>query len=259
MTYHEFLEFIFTPITSFVNWLGMVANSLMSNYIFMTFLGITIFISLVWVVYDFIKTIIDNISSKYDDYNDRYYNYELFKEVQSDYLDKHYTDEYDYRYRSKVLNSQVLNGYLQLNKDLDIDNKRLANKNKMESLKEIKEEILNDDDSSNDNDIDLIVPPKPQLASVEDLKLAELKEFHQDTIKEINSDIDRILFENGYIDYKGNLVKIDTGEVVLSDTEKNRILQHDFEDYNSLDKFENDFVRESRDTFNEEYRKGEYK
>ena len=49
MTYHNFLEFIFTPISYFVSFLTQVADSLIHNYIFITFFGITLFISLFWL------------------------------------------------------------------------------------------------------------------------------------------------------------------------------------------------------------------
>lgn len=196
LSYRDWLDTLALPIRYFVDWLVQISNSLCENYFFITLLGITIFVSLFWVVFYIISFIYHKYHDRFEDYNDKYYNYELFKEVQSDYLDNHYTDEYDYRYRSKVLNSQVLNGYLHQNKDLDIDNKRLANKNKMESLKEIKEEILNDDDSSNDNDIDLIVPPKPQLANWNELKQAQLRDMQEELKKDINSEIERIESEN---------------------------------------------------------------
>ena len=49
------------------------------------------------------------------------------------------------------------------------------------------------------------------------------------------------------------------GSIYLSNDELNRIMQKDFEDYNSpLQNYENDFLRESRDTFNEEYNNHEY-
>ena len=216
MTYQQFLNSLVSPITSFIEWLTMVANNLIHNYIFISFLGITIFISFVWFIFHLIFNYFDKVNNRYDDYSDKYYNYELFKEVQSNYLNKHYVDEFDYRYRSKVLNGQVLNAYLHNNSDLDIDNKRLSNLNKIESLKEIKNEKLSDDDSSNDDDIDLIVPPKPQKATFDELKLAELKSIHDENVKENNSEIDKILLENGYIDHKGQLVNINTGEVVDS-------------------------------------------
>lgn len=214
MSYQDFLDTLVIPINSFINWLSIVANSLIHNYFVITLLGITLFISLVWFIFYLIFDYFDKINNRYDDYNDKFYNYELLKDVQSDYLNSHYLKEFDYRYRNKVLNSQVLNAYLTQNKELDIDNKRLANFNKMESLKQVKNEILGDNDSSNDSDLDLIIPPKPQKATFDELKLAELKEFDKEIIKDNNKKIDSILLENGYIDFNGKLVNINTGEVV---------------------------------------------
>lgn len=216
MTYQEFLNSLVSPITSFVNWLTMVANNLIHNYIFITFLGITIFISFIWLIFHLIFDYFDKVNNRYDDYSDKYYNYELFKEVQSNYLNKHYVDEFDYRYRCKVLNGQVLNAYLHNNSDLDVDNKRLANLNKIESLKQIKNEKLSDDDSSNDDDIDLIVPPKPQKASFDELKLAELKSLHEELKNDINNDISRIERENSDLVEKLDYYNINGVKIPMS-------------------------------------------
>lgn len=219
MTYQQWLDTLVSPVRYFLNWLISIANSLIHNYFFITFLGITIFISLVWLIFNLIFDTIDSINSRYDDYNDKNYNYELLKEVQSDYLNNHYTDEYDYRYRSKVLNGQVLNGYFQLNKELDIDNRRLANLNKIESLKDIKRDNLIDNDSSNDDDINLIIPPQIQLAKKEELDNTLIHDYYEEVKQRTNDKIDKILFENGYIDYKGKLVNINTGEVINDNKE----------------------------------------
>ena len=241
MSYSDFLNNLISPITAFVNWLSTMANSLITNYYFITFLGITIFISLFWLLFNLIFNHFDRINKRYDDYNDKYYNYELSKEVHSAYLDKHYSDEYDYRYRNKVLNSQVLNGYLQNNEQLDIDNRILSNKNRMSALKSIKNELLDDNDDSNDSDIDLIVPPKKvELASVKELNKNLIEEYpnlHNELVKENNDLIDKILLENGYIDYKGNLVDIKTGETVdISNNSKNIINLGQFVYYDKIDK-----------------------
>lgn len=276
MSYQDFLNSLISPITSFVSWLSLIANYLIHNYFFITFLGITLFISLVWFIFYLIFDFIDRVNNRYDDYSDKYYNYELLKEVQSDYLNNNYSDEFDYRYRNKVLNGQVLNSYLSNNRELDIDNKRLANFNKMESLKQIKNDILSDDDSSNDNDIDLIIPPKPQLSNKNELDNFERNELFNSSFNYANNNflnkygifIDKK--SNNYIDSStGEVLSFDQvqyrihndniNDIILSDSEKNKILQKDFEDYNSLDIFENDFVRESKDTFYDEYYKGVYK
>lgn len=203
MTYQDFLSTLVSPINYFINWLSIVADSLIHNYIFITMFGIVLFISLVWLVYDIIDWFFYSHINDYDDYNDRMYDYKLLKEVQSDYLDNNYSNEFDYRYRSKVLNGQVLNVYLSQNKDLDIDNKRLSNSNKMESLKKLKEDILHDDDVSNDDDLDLIIPPKPQLSSINELKhknkgmsSEELKEFQADIASDIFFKWEKLLNEN---------------------------------------------------------------
>lgn len=64
MTYSEFIQTLVSPITTFVNGLKTIANSLMSNYIFITIFGLIIFVSLFWLIYDtFISLTINCIES----------------------------------------------------------------------------------------------------------------------------------------------------------------------------------------------------
>ena len=107
MTYQDFLDSLVSPITSFVSWLGMVANSLIHNYIFITMLGIVLFISLVWLVYDIIDWFFYSHINDYDDFNNRLYDYGVFKKVQYEYLNKNYDKEFEYKYKLRVLNEQV--------------------------------------------------------------------------------------------------------------------------------------------------------
>ena len=64
MTYSEFLQTLVSPITTFVSGLSSIASSLMSNYIFITLLGLVIFGSLFWLIYDtFVSLTINCIES----------------------------------------------------------------------------------------------------------------------------------------------------------------------------------------------------
>lgn len=158
MSYSDFLDTLISPIRLFVSALSQVADSLIHNYIIITLLGLTLFISLVWLIYytfhDFINSKIDKIEDKLD----RYKNYELYKETQREYLDKHRVDEFMYLYDLTILKQQVLNGIYRNHPDLLYDNMKNNLKMRIEVLKNINQDNLIDDDLSNDNDIDYIVP-----------------------------------------------------------------------------------------------------
>ena len=171
MSYSDFLNQFVGVISLFINSLISVSESLMSNYIFITFLGITIFVSLFWFLHNIVMRFFENVVSGYEDYNDLYDDYVLKKQVQSDYLDNHYDDEYDFRYRSKLLNLQVLNGLYQTQHDLLVENRIENLQTNIDALKELKTTKLLDNDDSNDNDVDMLIPNPPvNLASVGELK-----------------------------------------------------------------------------------------
>ena len=124
MSYSEWLDTLVSPISNFVNWLSMVADSLIHNYFFITLLGITLFLSSVWLVYSIIDWFFYSKINDYDDIENKYYDYCISKKVQSRYLDEHYLDEFEYRYKIRVLSEQVLTSFLLKNKDLIISNRR---------------------------------------------------------------------------------------------------------------------------------------
>lgn len=201
MSYQDFLNTLISPIRLFVSALTEVADSLVHNYIFITLLGLSLFISLVWLIYytfhDFINSKINSIEDKID----RYKKYELYKETQREYLDKHRVDEFMYLYDLTILKQQVMNGIYRNNPEVLLDNITQFNKLKAKALKSIKEEYENDDDSSNDDDIDYIIPTPPiQKATLDELKKANqigwLKEYSRQLENEINSGIDKIMDEN---------------------------------------------------------------
>lgn len=47
MTYSEFLNSLITPISTFITWLGLMFNYLITNYFFITLVGITLISSLI--------------------------------------------------------------------------------------------------------------------------------------------------------------------------------------------------------------------
>lgn len=158
MSYQDFLNTLISPIRLFVSALTEVADTLVHNYIFITLLGLSLFVSLVWLIYYAFHDFIDSKISKIEDKIDRYKNYELYKETQREYLDKHRVDEYMYLYDLTILKQQVKNGIYRNHPDLLYDNMKNNLKMRIEVLKEINRDNLIDDDLSNDNDIDYIVP-----------------------------------------------------------------------------------------------------
>lgn len=58
MSYSDFLDFISNGFTLFFDNIFRVANNLMTNYIFITLVGVVIFISLIHVIYDLIISLI---------------------------------------------------------------------------------------------------------------------------------------------------------------------------------------------------------
>lgn len=138
MTYYEFLEFIFTPISYFVNWLTSIANSLIHNYIFITFFGIVIFVSLFWFLIDWLLDYFHSKAYEYEDFNNLYDDYVKRQKVKYKYLDNHYSDLYSYNYKIRVMNEQVYNHVSNINKELLIANKINSLKINKEGLERFK-------------------------------------------------------------------------------------------------------------------------
>ena len=109
MTFQEWADSIFAPITYFVNWLKMVASSLMDNYIFVTFLCIVLSISLIWFIFYLIQDFLFSKLDSIDDYNDKMKNYELYKDIQRDYFYKNGELEYLDAYKRYSLHREVAN------------------------------------------------------------------------------------------------------------------------------------------------------
>ena len=224
MTYSDFLNQFVGVISSFISWLSDVSDVLIHNYFFITILGITLFISFFWLVYHLFNDVIRNIIYGYDDYNDMYDKYVLKKQIQSDYLDNHYQDEFDLKYRYKTLDLQVRNALFNADYELMKDNRIKNLQLNIDALKELKRINLMDNDDSNDDDVDMIIPNPPvKLASASELKIANLRQFDNEIVNDINNSVNRI--SNDYIknihdkydlsyDSDFYLVNRDTGEVI---------------------------------------------
>lgn len=217
MSYQEFLNTLISPIRLFVSALSQVADSLIHNYIFITLLGLSLFISLVWLIYytfhNFINSKIDRIESKME----KYKNYELYKEVQKEYLNKHRNDEFDYLYDLTLLRQQVLNGVYRNHPEVLIDNLKQYNKLKIQALKSIENDNYNDKNPFNDDDINYVVPnPKIQKADRSELieslnkytplSKEELSNYSKQLESDINNDILRIMNNNKDLLSKNGLV-----------------------------------------------------
>lgn len=71
MTYSDFLNSLVSPISNFINWLSIVFNYLITNYFFITILGLTLISSL--LVY-FLNSLLSNLhshSKDIDNYNEK--------------------------------------------------------------------------------------------------------------------------------------------------------------------------------------------
>ncbi len=143
-SYYDFLEFIFTPVSYFVSWLSSVANNLIHNYIFITFFGITIFISLFWLLINFVLNYFDKKAYEYEDFNNLYEDYVKRQKVKYKYFENHYTDLYGYNYKIRVMNEQIYNNITLKNKDLLIDNKIQSLKINKEALQRLNNNTIND-------------------------------------------------------------------------------------------------------------------
>lgn len=123
ISYTDFLDFIFTPISYFANWLSSVANTLINNYFFITILGITIFISLLFLFIDSFHDFIRKKIHDYEDFNNLYDDYCKRQKVKYKYFEEHYIDLSEYNYKLRVMNEQIYNMVCNKNKDLLVDNK----------------------------------------------------------------------------------------------------------------------------------------
>lgn len=70
MSYQQFLNNLVTPISSFITWFGTILNYLITNYFFITLLGITLISSLLFY---FLSNIIYNVNSCKKDLDNVYY------------------------------------------------------------------------------------------------------------------------------------------------------------------------------------------
>lgn len=240
MTYSEWLDTLVSPISYFISWLSTIADNLIHNYFVITLLGICLFVSLLWCIFYFIFDVFDKINNRYDDFNDKYYNYELSQEVKQKYLQHNRNEVFDYLYDYTILKYQVLNGIYQNHRDLLVDNKVHALQIYIDSLKKLKESHLEDINPYNDNDVDMIIPNPPiQQATSKELNHAlsssNLQELKEDTKNsmyltdiELNKDIDNLnkntLNKLGVrFDFKNGWYDINTGEIISVDDVLSRL------------------------------------
>ena len=66
MTYEEFLNSMLSPISSFITWLGMISNYLLTNYFFITILGLTLLSSLLFYFLGYLLHNLNNHSKDLD-------------------------------------------------------------------------------------------------------------------------------------------------------------------------------------------------
>lgn len=122
MTYNDFLNQFIQPISNFINWLSMVADNLIHNYIFLTIFGISIFISLFYLVFNFIRDYFDRMHDNVDRYLNKYNDYKMLQNVRSDFMQKESNLFFNNLYKDYVFKKSVQDLYKDL-KDDNVDDK----------------------------------------------------------------------------------------------------------------------------------------
>ena len=232
MSYSEWLDTLVSPISNFINWLSMVANSLIHNYFVITLLGICLFLSLFWLIFYFIHDFVESKIRKYDDFNDMYDRYVLSKKVKMKYLDLHRLDEFEYLTKYLVLKRQVLIHLYNSYPDLMLESKIKNLEFTAQGIRDLKGRQISDDNPLNDNDADIFVSnPNIQLADSTELKLKknnpmsfdELHMLHLNLRDSNNKKITNILKSNsellkkynlGYDEISNVFYDLSTGEVI---------------------------------------------
>lgn len=125
MSYQDFLDSLLYGINLFLDNFDLVINNLFTNYIFITFLGITIFLSLLnW----FLKHVVFaplKVKDNIDYWVDTKRNYKLYNDVKYNYMFTNDIDVNLYKYKNLVMSKQVQALYLSNNTDLESYLKRI--------------------------------------------------------------------------------------------------------------------------------------
>lgn len=150
LTYNEFLDLISNGVQLFVNGFVMVASSLITNYIFITLLGMVLFSSLLFLFIDnIVLKPMYNVKDNVDKWVDYKRNYVLYNDVRLNFLKTHSIDAYNVKMEDLKLNRNVFDNYLSNYKDLEfsIKSKQLENSNDV--YRHIKSTNKNDEDIFN--------------------------------------------------------------------------------------------------------------
>lgn len=174
MSYSDWLDTLVSPISSFVDWLSMFADSLIHNYFVITLLGICLFVSLFWLVFNILHDFVYSKINEYEDFNDMYKKYVLSKKIKMKYLDLHRLDEFEYLTKYLVLKRQVMIHLYNSYPDLMLESKVKNLEFTAQGIRDLKDRQAFDDNPLNDNDADMLsnIPlPPVQLADSTELKL----------------------------------------------------------------------------------------
>lgn len=138
MTYEAFLEMLLTPFHIFFYTITRWSSALFDNYYFITILGAGLFCSFVLFCFNhFVLGWLKVPSSKYEEYNDLYKNYDLYQDVKMDWFKNNRDKIYAYRYDNYGVNQNV--------RDLYNDTNKKSKKIKKSSNDNIEPEWLNKD------------------------------------------------------------------------------------------------------------------
>lgn len=112
MTYNEFLNSLTSGINIFINNISLVADSLLHNYIFITFFGIVIFVSLFHFLTDYLFDYIHSTRNNIEEEIDLYKKYKKYQLVKLKFLHKDRKIVYDINYLNHMIKQGVMRDYI---------------------------------------------------------------------------------------------------------------------------------------------------
>lgn len=145
MSYSDFLDFISNGCIMFLNAFINVSNSLIHNYIFITLLGLSIFITLFWWFYDNVVIALLKVKDNCDNWVDLKRRYKQFNDMKLNYISTNRYDVELLNYANLKINRELYYQFLNNENDLSF---RLAYKSlsiKQEASKYLLDKFSTDD------------------------------------------------------------------------------------------------------------------
>ena len=120
MSYSNFLDSLSNAFVIFVNGLVSISNSLMSNYFFITILGLVLFCSLFWLVYDTFGDFFSNKIEKYYKVQDLKERYDTLQHIKFEWQNTHRDMVYANKFDNYDISQKVRNMWVKKKSDLAI-------------------------------------------------------------------------------------------------------------------------------------------